>query len=61
MQRKKAIFGIAAFLVAGFTIAAIAAKTYKYKCPKCGLIQEYSKSGIYKCPMDGRTMIRYNR
>lgn len=35
-----------------------AAKTYKYQCPKCKLIQEYGTIGTKKCPNDGRTMIR---
>lgn len=39
--------------------AAVAApKTYKYKCPKCKLIQEYGTPGTKKCPNDGTTMTR---
>jgi hypothetical protein len=34
-----------------------ATKTYKYRCPKCRLIQEYGVPGVKKCPNDGRTMI----
>lgn len=42
-----------------FAVPAIAAgKTYKYRCPKCKLIQEYGTPGVKKCPNDGRTMIR---
>jgi len=37
-----------------------AAKTYKYRCPKCKLIQEYGTPGVKKCPNDGKTMIREN-
>jgi hypothetical protein len=37
-----------------------AAKTYKYRCPKCKLIQEYGTPGVKKCPNDGKTMIRMN-
>ena len=37
-----------------------AAATFSYKCPKCGLIQEYSIPGIYKCPKDGTYMIPAN-
>lgn len=33
-------------------------KTYKYRCPKCKLIQEYGTMGTKKCPNDGATMIR---
>lgn len=40
--------------------AAFAGKTYKYRCPKCGLVQEYTVPGSKKCPNDGRTMIRVN-
>jgi predicted RNA-binding Zn-ribbon protein involved in translation (DUF1610 family) len=35
-------------------------KTYKYRCPKCKLIQEYGTPGVKKCPNDGSTMIRQN-
>ena len=35
-----------------------AAKTYKYKCPKCNLIQEYGSPGLRKCPNDGWTMVQ---
>ncbi|CAN5539234.1 hypothetical protein BH09VER1_BH09VER1_23880 [soil metagenome] len=35
---------------------ALAATTYSYKCPRCGLIQQYTKMGIYKCPTDGSFM-----
>lgn len=37
-----------------------ASKTYKYKCMKCKLIQEYGSPGVKKCPNDGSTMIRQN-
>ncbi len=40
--------------------AAAAGKTYKYRCPKCKLIQEYGTMGVKKCPNDGSTMIRMN-
>jgi len=40
--------------------SALAAKTYKYRCPKCKLIQEYGQPGSKKCPNDGHTMIRMN-
>lgn len=35
-------------------------KVYRYRCPKCKLIQEYEISGTKKCPNDGRIMIRIN-
>ena len=37
-----------------------APKTYKYRCPKCKLIQEYGTPGVKKCPNDGKTMVRMN-
>lgn len=41
----------------GFSVQA-GQKTYKYRCPKCKLIQEYGVPGVKKCPNDGTTMIR---
>lgn len=37
-----------------------AAKVYRYRCPKCKLIQEYEVQGSKRCPNDGRLMIRVN-
>jgi hypothetical protein len=45
-------------LGAGTLLAA--PKTYKYKCMKCKLIQEYGQPGTKKCPNDGQTMVRQN-
>ena len=42
------------------TASASQKKTYKYRCPKCKLIQEYGTLGSKKCPNDGTTMIRAN-
>lgn len=56
MKRRFAIVAIA--LLA--TSAVAAPKTYRYKCPKCHLIQEYSVPGPKKCPNDGRSMVRQN-
>jgi len=58
MQRRRLIAG----LVMGMATASVfaAPKTYKYRCPKCNLIQEYSTQGVKKCPNDGKTMIRMN-
>ena len=39
---------------------AMAGKTHRYRCAKCGLIQEYTTPGSKKCPNDGRLMIRVN-
>lgn len=64
--RRRAFF--AALSIAGSSLALVAAKTasasqkktYKYRCPKCKLIQEYGTMGVKKCPNDGSTMIRVN-
>jgi len=48
----------AGLLGAGTVLAA--PKTYKYKCMKCKLIQEYGTPGVKKCPNDGQTMVRQN-
>ena len=53
-----AVVGTAFLLVGGQGFAA--PKTYKYRCPKCKLIQEYGTMGVKKCPNDGSTMIRMN-
>ena len=48
---------VAAGMAASREVLA-APKTYKYKCMKCKLIQEYGTPGTKKCPNDGSTMIR---
>ena len=62
MMRRGFVVGItcavAGILSAGTLFAA--PKTYKYRCPKCKLIQEYGTMGSKKCPSDGWTMIRMN-
>lgn len=57
MNRRMLICGLIFLALTG---SAIAAKTYKYKCMKCKLIQEYGVPGVKKCPNDGSTMIRQN-
>jgi hypothetical protein len=57
MNRRTIALLIAFSLLGG---SALAAKTYKYRCPKCKLIQEYGQPGSKKCPNDGHTMIRTN-
>jgi hypothetical protein len=62
MLRRSFVAGIA-MMAAGFVglgKALAAPKTYKYRCPKCKLIQEYGTMGSKKCPTDGWTMIRMN-
>lgn len=51
---------VAAILCCILATTAFAAATHRYRCPKCGLIQEYKTPGSKKCPNDGRTMIRAN-
>lgn len=44
----------------GLTVLAatsiLLSATYTYRCAKCGLIQQYTVPGIYKCPSDGQYM-----
>jgi hypothetical protein len=42
------------------SLAIAANKIYRYRCPKCKLIQEYGSIGTKKCPNDDKTMIRIN-
>jgi len=55
---KRRFFVALAAVVALSASAFAATKTYKYRCPKCQLIQEYGTPGFKKCPNDGHTMIR---
>jgi hypothetical protein len=52
------VSGLAGMMTAGSVLAS--PKTYKYRCPKCKLIQEFGTPGVKKCPNDGKTMIRMN-
>lgn len=52
------VSGLAGMMKAGSVLAS--PKTYKYRCPKCKLIQEFGTPGVKKCPNDGKTMIRMN-
>lgn len=55
-MNRRTIVCIVLALCCGTVFAA--SKTYKYKCPRCKLIQEYGTQGIKKCPNDGTTMQR---
>lgn len=55
MNRKIFLLAIISILLVGF-----ASKTYRYKCPKCKLIQEYGTPGVKRCPNDKTTMVRQN-
>ena len=63
VQRRGFLAGLVSaamgVLAAGQAMAA-PKKTYKYRCPKCKLIQEYGSPGVKKCPNDGKTMVRMN-
>jgi hypothetical protein len=59
MNRRNIILAVAAITLLNTALFA-ANKTYKYRCPKCKLIQEYEIPGVKKCPNDGHTMIRTN-
>lgn len=56
----KSFILVLAFVVLGVGVAGAASKVYRYRCPKCKLVQEYEVPGSKKCPNDGRTMIRTN-
>jgi hypothetical protein len=62
IQRRQLLLSVigavASVFVAGSVMAA--PKTYKYKCMKCKLIQEYGQPGVKKCPNDGQIMVRQN-
>lgn len=59
MNRKTFILALISTVLIGGTAFAVA-KTYKYKCNKCKLIQEYAVPGVKRCPNDGSIMIRQN-
>lgn len=58
MNARRLFIASVLVLVAGTAFAA--AKTYKYKCMKCKLIQEYGSPGVKRCPNDGSIMTRQN-
>ena len=62
MLRRSFFVGLGVVAAGMATSRALLAapKTYKYRCPKCKLIQEYGTPGVKKCPNDGSTMIRQN-
>ncbi len=59
MMLRRSVLAVASSLVITTQVLA-APKTYKYRCPKCKLIQEYGTPGVKKCPNDGKTMVRVN-
>ena len=49
-----------AFLVMamlGLGAVLVMAAVYSYKCPNCGLIQQYDHPGIYNCPKDNWILV----
>ena len=54
---KSLLLTLTALLAIGIGIA-YAAMTYTYKCPNCGLVQQYDRPnpGV-KCPNDGWIMV----
>jgi hypothetical protein len=52
------ILGVVLTIVGLAAVAYAASKTWKYKCHKCDLIQEYSscQAGGVKCPKDNWQM-----
>jgi hypothetical protein len=60
-RRHLVVAGLSAVTGAVISGSVFAApKSYKYRCPKCKLIQEYGQPGVKKCPNDGTTMVRMN-
>jgi hypothetical protein len=55
-MKRRLMIALCLTCIAGTAFGA--AKTYRYRCPKCKLIQEYGSPGTKKCPNDGRIMIR---
>jgi len=60
MLRRSFVAGIATVAAGllGVGKAMAAPKTYKYRCPRCQLIEEYGQPGVRKCPKDGWTMVK---
>lgn len=59
-MNRRFLIAIAVFGMLGCGVAYSATKVYRYRCPKCKLIQEYGVPGPKKCPNDGHTMIKVN-
>lgn len=56
----KSLILVLGILILGIGVVSAANKVYRYRCPKCKLVQEYEVPGTKKCPNDGRVMIRTN-
>ena len=51
-MKKTTLTSLLILAATGILLAA----TFTYRCPRCGLVQEYTVPGIYKCPNDGQYM-----
>ena len=51
---KATVFLIAVAIIG---VGVLYAKTYEYRCGKCGLVLSYQQPGIVKCPQDGSSMM----
>lgn len=62
MQRRMFAAGMAVLAVGILGVGTLMAapRTYKHRCPKCQLIEEYAQPGVRKCPKDGWTMVKVN-
>lgn len=62
MNRRSFFISLSAVVasVVAASSALAAPKSYKYRCPKCKLIQEYGQRGAKKCPNDGSSMVPVN-
>jgi hypothetical protein len=52
-MKKVIMLGVMLFT----TSIGFAMHLYTYKCPACGLVQQYKIPGVYKCSTDGWTMV----
>lgn len=52
---KTLSLGIGLIMLISATV--LHAKTYEYRCPKCGLVLSYQNPGIVKCPQDSSNMV----
>ena len=60
MMRRGFLRGIASVVAGIFGAGTVlaASKTYRYRCPRCQLIETYAQPGIKKCPKCGFSMIK---
>ena len=56
MKTRILTFGLA-FLCFGLAATLVAQAVTRYRCNRCGLVQTYTRPGIYKCPADGSMMV----